>query len=303
MLLFSGSSNKPLAEKLAEALGTHLSPCEVFVFPDGERRVRVETNVLDQQVVIVQSTSTPVDTNYMELFFMVDSAKRSGAATITVVMPYVGYQRQDHVFREGEAVSLQVVIKMLESVGADRVIACDLHSIKIPEFFHVPLLHVSALSLFADTIKNSDLDLSQAFLVSPDMGGIRRIKETSEMLGNMPYVALVKNRDLATGSIETNEISGDQETIKKHAMIVDDMISSDKTIVEAAKLLKKHGVEQVDVFVTHAVFSQDAPKLLQESAVEHVYVTDSVFVPEERRFPKLKILSLSGHIAKVLEKR
>ncbi|MDQ5900657.1 MAG: ribose-phosphate pyrophosphokinae, partial [Patescibacteria group bacterium] len=132
MKIFSGSSNKPLAEKIAKEFERSLSPLEIFIFPDGEKRVQVQVPVVDEDVVIIQSTATPAAENYMELFFIADALRRNGAREITVVMPYMGYQRQDHVFRTGEAVSLQVVISMLEALKINRVIACDLHSIKIP---------------------------------------------------------------------------------------------------------------------------------------------------------------------------
>ncbi len=153
MKIFSGSSNKPLSEKIAKAIGLQLSPIELFVFPDGERRIKLNDDVVGEDTVVIQSTATPVDQNYTELFFIIDALKRSGARSVTAVIPYLGYQRQDHVFRNGEAVSLQVMIKILESLGVDKVIVLDLHSIKIPEFFHVPIVHLSVLPLFAEEIK------------------------------------------------------------------------------------------------------------------------------------------------------
>ncbi len=297
MKLFSGSSNVSLAEKIATELGIPLSPLEIFVFPDGEKRVQVQVDVVDEDCVIVQSTATPAAENYMELFFIADALKRNGARQITVVMPYMGYQRQDHVFRTGEAVSLQVVIKTLESLGIERVIACDLHSIKIPEFFKIPLTHLSALPLFAEEIKKQGWDKLDSVLVSPDMGGIRRIKLMSEMLTDMPFVTIVKDRDLATGNIASSGLQGE---VMRRALIVDDMASSGKTIVQANNMLREKGAEEVYVFVTHPVFSQDAPKLLQDSSVDRVYVTDSVDVPEEKKFSKLHILSFSKSIAEQL---
>jgi len=308
MKLFSGSSNKPLAEDIVHHLNIPLSPVEIFLFPDGERRVRIEASVLDEDVIIVQSTSTPVDSNYMELFFLIDSAKRSGAKSITVVMPYFGYQRQDHIFRDGEAVSLDVVIKILESLGVDKVISLDLHSIKIPELFHIPIVHLSALPLFAEKIRemlrlhlNKGATFAQMLLVSPDMGGLRRIKQMSILLDEMPFVATVKERDLNSGEIEINTIEGTIEEGKKRALIVDDMISSGKTIVKSAQLLARHGVEEIYVFVTHAIFSAEAPEILQNSPVSKVFVTDSVFIPEEKRFEKLEVISLAPEIAKALQ--
>src|SRR3989338_3741348 len=211
MKVFSGSSNKPLAEKVARQLNTSLSPLEIFIFPYGERRIRVIDSVVGQDTVVIQSASSMPDVYYMELFFVVDALKRSGAKSVTAVVPYLGYQRQDHVFRDGEAVSLEVIIKTLESVGMNKLITFDLHSIKIPELFKIPIVHLSALSLFAEKIKeiargpvipprrdtSATPRLSNdTILVSPDMGGIRRIKILSEMLSNMPFISIVKDRDL-----------------------------------------------------------------------------------------------------------
>jgi len=299
MKIFSGSSNKPLAEKIAKEFERSLSPLEIFIFPDGEKRVQVQVPVVDEDVVIIQSTATPAAENYMELFFIADALRRNGAREITVVMPYMGYQRQDHVFRTGEAVSLQVVISMLEALKINRVIACDLHSIKIPEFFTIPLTHLSALPLFAETIKKEGWVTLDTVLVSPDMGGIRRIKLMSEMLSDMPFVTIVKDRDLATGNIASSGLQGE---VTRRAIIVDDMSSSGKTLVQANNMLREKGAEEVFVFVTHSVFSQDAPKLLQDSSIDKVYVTDSVDVPQDKKFEKLHILSLAPSIFEAIQR-
>lgn len=315
MKLFSGSSNKPLAEKIAKALHSSLSPREIMVFPDGERRVKLNVNVLEEDTVVIQSTSTPVDQNYMELFFMIDALKRSGAKSVTAVIPYLGYQRQDHVFRDGEVVSLDVMIRFLESLKVDRVIALDLHSSKIPELFSIPMTHLSALPLFADKIKspafnslvtdNPNEFLKDSVLISPDSGGLRRIRQLSEMLDGMPWTATVKNRDLKTGEITINDFDGPVTAAQlsgKRALIVDDMISSGNTIIQAAQLLKNNGVLSCDVFVTHAIFSEDAPELLQESNVDSIYVTNAVEIPDDKRFPKLHVLSVADLLAEALKK-
>ncbi len=297
MKIFSGTSNKPLAENLAKDLGVALSPLEVFIFPDGEKRIRILDKVLDEDVLVVQSTSKPTDENYMELFFIIDALKRSGAKSVTAIVPYFGYQRQDHQFREGEAVSVKVIAEILEKVGINKLIALDLHSIKIEQAFNIPVVHLSALSIFAKFIKEKGLGKDSATLVSPDMGGIRRIKILSSMLSNMPYAVIEKNRDLISGEVKADKIEGQ---IGKRAIIVDDMISTGATIAMAANLLKKNGAEDIFVFATHPVFSKKAPKVLQESLVKKVYITDTIFIPEEKRFPKLKILSVSALIAQEL---
>ncbi|MBI2049406.1 ribose-phosphate pyrophosphokinase [Candidatus Roizmanbacteria bacterium] len=286
----------PLASKIADALGLRLSPLEVFVFPDGEKRIRILDKVLGEDTVAVQSTSSPTDENYMELFFIVDALKRSGAKSITAVIPYFGYQRQDHIFREGEAVSAKVIAQILETVGINKLIAVELHSIKIQEAFSITVSQLSALSIFAKFIKDKKMD-KDATLISPDAGGIRRIKALSKMLSNIPFAFIEKNRDLASGEVTAEKIQGE---IKKNVIIVDDMISSGGTIAIASELLKNKGVEDIIVFATHPVFSQNAPKVLQDSFVKSVYVTDTIFVPKEKQFPKLKILSVAEKIAKEL---
>lgn len=297
MIIFSGSSNKHLAESTAGDMGVNFGHLEIFVFPDGERRVRVIDKVVDENTVVFQSTSTPPDQNYMELFFIVDALKRSGAKSVTAVVSYLGYERQDHVFRDGEAVSLEVIIETLERVGVDKLVAFDLHSVKVPELFSIPVLHLSALPLFAEKIKNEFKD--EIILVSPDMGGIRRIKELSESLGNTPFATIVKNRDLETGRISDSQLNGDVRG--KISIIVDDMIATGDTTVDAARLLLENGATKVFAFATHAVFTNKAPEVLQKSGIEKVWVTDTINIPQEKKFPKLEIISVSKAIAEGLK--
>lgn len=316
MKLFSGSSNPRLAEKIAEALNTKLSSIETMIFPDGERRVKLNESVVDEDTVVIQSTNTPVDQNYIELFFIIDALKRSGAKSVTAVIPYLGYQRQDHVFRDGEVVSLDVMIRFLESLKVDKIISYDLHSIKIPELFHIPVIQLSALPLFAERIKSKAFNVlvsdkpdeffKDTILVSPDMGGLRRIEHMSQMLGDLPWIATVKDRDLQTGDISIKAFEGPlspSDLPGKRALIVDDMISSGNTVIQSAQLLKDNGVVSCDVFATHAIFSEEAPELLQDSSIDRVYVTTTVFVPKEKRFPKLHRLSVAEPIAKELQKK
>lgn len=298
MLIFSGSSNKPLAEKIARVLGKKLSPVEIFVFPDGEKRIRIQEKVLDKDCVIIQSASIPPDENYMELFIMIDALKRSGAKSVKTLIPYLGYQRQDHIFREGEAVSLEVIAEILTKVGMTELFSFDLHSPKIPEIFSVPVSQLSALPLFAERIKK-DFNLNEIVLVSPDMGGIRRIKQVSESLGNIPFATIEKNRDLANGEINDSGLTGDVRG--KVAIIVDDMISTGITIVEAANLLIENGAARVFTFATHAILARHADKILQESKVERIVVSDTVDVPAHKQFPKLEILSIAKIAADALK--
>jgi len=291
MKIFGGSTSYKLARKVAEKLKIKLSSLEIHLFPDEEKRVRCVEKVLGEHCVVVQSTSINADKNYMELFLIVDALKRNGAKTVTAIIPYLGYQRQDHIFREGEGVSIEIIIKLLESVGIDKIITFDLHSVKIPELFRVPVVHLSALSLFANKIKQNQWSNTDTSLISPDMGGIRRIKILSQLLNGMPYAIIEKNRNLASGSISMIRAEG---AIKRKAIIVDDMISTGITIARAADFLKKKGAEEMFVFATHPVFSGNATEILQRSIVKKVYVTDTIDVASEKYFPKLEVLSVAG---------
>ncbi len=305
MKLFSGTSNFPLSEKIAKALHVFISPLEIHVFPDGERRVRVMEEVVGEDCIVVESTGMPVDQNYIELLLITDALKRSGAKSVCAVIPYMGYARQDHVFRSGEARSFAVMVKMLEGAGVDKAVVCDLHSIKIPELFKIPVKHISALPLFVERIKEicsrsrrsdaQDLQGLDSILVSPDMGGVRRIKLLSEMLSGMSYTSVVKNRDLSTGEISADALQGE---VKERAFIVDDMISTGGTIVQAAEVLYKRGAREIFVFATHGVLSEHASEILQNSALQKVFLTDSIDVPKNKQFAKLEILSIAQIIVK-----
>ncbi|MBP7832196.1 MAG: ribose-phosphate pyrophosphokinase [Candidatus Levybacteria bacterium] len=295
MKIFSGNSNLPLAHKIASELNLTLSPIEHHTFPDGERRIKLEVSVAGEDCILINPTSPPVESNLMELCFIADAMKGSGANSITAVVPYLGYQRQDHIFRTGEARSLEVVINMMEVSGITRFIGVDFHSIKIPELFTIDVTHLSALPLFAQKIKEITSDMDNSCIVSPDMGGIRRTGLLKEELGGeIEAVAVEKNRDVKSGEISASGIHGN---VKNVCFIVDDMISSGKTIVQCVDELKKAGGKEFYVFATHAVFSKEAHNLLQNSDIKTVFITDSIEVKPEDQFSKLEVLSLAPLIS------
>lgn len=297
MKLFAGSANKPLAQKIAKQVGIELSQLEHHIFPDGEQRVMLKESVVGDDVVVIQPTAMPTDINYIELFLLLDAAHRNGAKSVTAVVPYLGYQRQDHIFRDGEARSLAVMVSCIQAAGATKVIGVDFHSIKIPELFTIPVSHVSALPLFVQKIKEQGWLDNDTVLVSPDMGGLRRLNQMSVMLDHMPMASVEKNRDLETGEINATKTYGN---IKKRCLIIDDMISSGKTIAQAVEVITKLGAEEVYVFATHPVFSEDASRILQDSKARRIFVTDTIFIPESKKFEKLEALSVVQSIAAVL---
>lgn len=291
MLFIGDSSNQPLSKRLSRELNIPVHFPDVHIFPDGERRVRIMQNVVDKRVLVLKSLSMPVDSNILEFCFLIDTLKRSGAEEVLGIVPYLGYSRADHIFRTGEGVPLEVVIKMLETSGLDKILLVDPHSIKIPELFHIPIITISALPLFAKTIKKIVKDHRKFTLVSPDMGGIRRIKILSELLDNTPYALINKDRDYESGEVVATGIV--EGNISDTCFIVDDMISSGKTIVDAVHLLSMQGAKEIYLFATQPVFSEDAPKLLQKSPAIRVFVTDAIDIPKEKQFEKLEVLSIA----------
>lgn len=298
MLLIGDLDNRDLSEKLSKELGSDTVYPDLHIFPDGEMRVRILPEVADKEIILLKTHVHPIDSSILQTAFLLDALKENGAGIVTLIVPYLGYMRADHMFRTGEAVPLEVVIKLLEVNGAAKVVLMDTHSIKIPEMFKVPVLNLSALKLFAQKIRGMKLAPNSFTLVTPDMGGIRRIKILSELLDNAPYATIEKNRDLETGNVEAAKTEGE---FKKTCFIVDDMISSGGTIIQAANVCKEKGAEQVYLMVTHAVFSKQAPQLLQSSIAQKVFVTDSLPLTDKQKFSKLEILSIAPLIAKSLK--
>lgn len=294
MLFCGDSQNKELSEGIAKKLSAHLFYPEIDVFPDSEQRVRIDKEVVGETVYLIKSITNPVDSAVVQLTFLVDALKKNGAERVIGIIPYIPYMRADHIFRTGEAVPLEVVIKMIQDAGLSEIIIVDPHSIKIPELFSIPVLNLSALPLFASKIKEIEPDISKITIVSPDMGGLRRLQQVDALLGGVNKVSINKDRNYASGEISVAAFEGE---ICGTCFIVDDIISTGKTIVQAVETLKKEGAEKVFVFGTHAVFSENASEILQNCAAEKIFVTDSIPVMSEKKFEKLEILPIASLIA------
>jgi ribose-phosphate pyrophosphokinase len=297
MLFIGDLDNRSLSEKLGVELKLDVIYPDLHVFPDGEMRVRIMEEVADKEIVLLKTHVHPIDSSILQTAFLLDALKKNGAGLVTLIVPYLGYMRGDHMFRTGEAVPLDVVIKLLEVNGAAKVALVDPHSIKIPELFKVPVLDLSANALFAEKIREMKLDKNSYTLVTPDMGGIRRIKILSEMLSSAPYATIEKNRDLETGIVETAKVEG---KINKTCFIVDDMISSGGTIIKALDALRDMGAKDLYVMSTHAVFSEQAPNVLENSIASKVFVTDSLPLTQKQEFQKLEVLSIASLLAHAL---
>lgn len=295
--IFSGNSNVALAEEISKQLGKELSKVEIIRFADSECRVRIEEEVEDNTVFIIQSLSNPVDEHLMEFLLLGDAVKRGEAKKVIAVLPYHGYARQDRVHRPGECLSSAVVTKLIEVVGFDKLITVELHSDTILGFFKIPLVHLSGLSLFKDEISKNNNDV---VIVSPDAGAVKRAQAVAEGL-DVPLALIEKKRDLnQIHKIISMKVVGDVKG--KVAYIVDDAIVSGGTLVNAAYLLKEKGAKQVIAAATHADFVGGADKILQESPIDKIWVTDTIPVAEERRFAKLTVFPIAPIIASAMKK-
>lgn len=300
MVFFGDNLNKSLSEGLAQKFSTKVFYPQIDVFPDGERRVRLIEEVVDEDVVFVKTASQTdnVDSFVVETTFLIDAIKRSGASQITGIIPYLPYSRADHVFRTGEAVPLQVIVHMLENAGLSKIVFVDPHTIKMPEMFKIEVVNLSALPLFAKKIEEIGFDKKNSVIVSPDMGGLRRLEQLSHLLHGLPIASVEKDRDYDSGKISAAAVHGE---IKPTCFVIDDIISSGRTIVQAVEQIAERGGEHIFIFATHPVLSEDAVSLLQKSKAEKIFVTDAIPIPKEKQFEKLEVISLSDIVSEAVE--
>jgi len=296
MILVGDPQNKALSESIAQNLSCELIYPNIFIFPDSEQRIKLDPDkILGQKVYILKSCNMPIDADTMQLAFLIDAAVRAGADKVIGIVPYLSYMRADHVFRTGEASPLEIVIKLIEAAGLNEIIIVDPHSIKIPEMFKIGVKSLSALSLFAQKINEIEPNKENITIVAPDMGGLRRIGQIDQLLGgSINKVTINKDRDYNSGAVKVAEYKGE---IRGRCFIVDDIISTGKTILQAVEVLTDNGAEEVYVLATHPVFSKGSNKLLSDSKVKKIYVTNSIPVSDSESYEKLGILSISGLIA------
>lgn len=298
MIFYGDNANKDLSEKVAHLLGVETFYPEIHVFPDGEKRVRIQQDVLGEEVVVLKSLFMPVDENIMTFAFILDALKRRGVKSISTVVPYVGYCRGDHEFRTGEAVPLEVVIRLIEMSGAQRIAFFDPHSIKFPEMFQIPATALSAVELFAQKIKEIEPNKDNITLITPDMGGKRRLQLLSDHLGGVNCASIQKERDLHTGQIEIRQSKGE---FRGTCFIIDDMIATGGTVAQAAIHLSEKGVKDIYLMATHGLLYGNALEVLKKSPARKVIVTDAVGIPEEKKFDRLEILTLASVVARYVK--
>lgn len=292
--IFSGTSSRPLAEKIAEKYGTDLGRTSVATFSDGEIQPCFEETVRGDYVFIIQSTHQPND-NMFELLLMIDAARRASAYKIVAVIPYFGYGRQDRKDRPRVSIASKLMANLLTAAGVDRVITVDLHADQIQGFFDVPVDHLFASYVFIPFIRQMNLD--NLVVASPDVGGSKRANSYAQYL-EAPLVICHKNRPRPNVVGEMKVIG---EVKDMNVILFDDIIDTAGTITKAADLLVKKGAKSVRVFASHGVLSGKAYENIMNSAISELYVTDTISA-DHSKCPKIKVLSVSDLIADVISK-
>jgi len=294
--IFSGNSNPRLAEGVAQQLGIDVGHALVGKFANEETRVRIEENVRGSDVFVMQSLCIPVDHHIFELLLMIDALKRASARRITAVVPYYGYAKQEKKTAGREPISAKLVANMLATAGANRLLTIDLHAPAIEGFFDIPVDHLRAAPILVDHFRKMKGD--DIVVVSPDAGGVGRANDFRQRLA-APLAIIAKQRprpDVA----EVLEMVGDVRG--KTAIVVDDMISTGGTIVEAADVLKQRGAVEVLACATHPVFADGAIGALMDSQLSELVITDTVPLPNGSRDPRVKVVSVATLLAESIRR-
>lgn len=291
-VVFAGNSNPLLGQEIARLSGLPLGKAEIVRFADSECRVRIEESIEGKDVFLVQSLANPVDEHLMEFLLMADAVKRGEPRKIIAILPYHGYARQDRIHRPGECNSAHVVAKLIEAVGVDKLITVELHNETILGFFKIPVVHLSGLSLFQEDVAKLGNDI---VIITPDAGALKRAQRFAETL-DMPLALIEKKRDLNhMHKILSMRVVGDVK--EKTVIIVDDVIVTGGTLVNAAYLLKEKGAKTVIAAATHADFVGGSDKILKDSPIDHIWVTDTIPVRAEWKFEKLRMFPIASTIA------
>ncbi len=293
--VFSGNSNRPLAEAIAKKLNTTLGPLTIKHFSDGEIYCRYEESIRGKDVFLIQSTSAPTNDNLMELLVMIDAAKRASAGRITAVIPYYGYARQDRKAKSREPISAKLVANLLFSAGANRVLTMDIHCLQIQGFFDIPFDNLSGSKLLTSHFK--PLVDENFVVVSPDVGSVARARKVATELE--AKIAIIDKRRPKPNVMEVMNIIGDVEG--KSCLMIDDIIDTAGTIVQGAVALKNAGAKEIYVGCSHGVLSGPAIERLANSPINEVAILDTIHIPESKIIPKFHMISSAALLASAID--
>ena len=295
--IFSGRSNPLLAKNIAESLGQNLGEITIKTFSDGELWIKFEENIRGTDVFIIQPTNSPGD-NIIELALLIDAAVRASAKTVTAVIPYFGYGRQDRKDNPRVPISSRVMVDMVTATGANRIITMDLHSTQIQGFATIPFDHLYSRMVLLDAIKSIGLDPDNSAVLSPDVGSARMSQAYAKRLGM--HFALIDKRRYAPNKAEIVHLIGDLEG--KDVLIIDDMIDTAGTTVNAANAAKEHGANSVTAVATHALFSGPAIERIKKSAIGKIIVTDTLSIPDEKKLDNMEIVTVANVFGEAIER-
>jgi len=295
--IFSGSASPKLTESICRNLGVTPGACTVLRFPEGSLFVRIEQNVRGRDVYLVQSTAYPANDNFMELLFWLDAFKRASAASVTAIVPYFGYAKGDKKDEPRVAIRARVCADAIESAGADRMVAMDLHAPQIQGFFRIPVDALYALPVLCEAI--GKLGLVDPVVVSPDSGFVKRARQFARRL-DAPLAIADKHRLDHSGGMTVNEITGD--VASRSALIVDDFTVAGGTLVMVAEALKQRGATEICAAVTHGVFTQDCMARLDESPIDKLLVTDTIETQPVEPSRKVEVVTIAPLLAEAIRR-
>jgi ribose-phosphate pyrophosphokinase len=299
-MLFAGNSNRRLAEQVAAYLERRLSLATVGRFSDGEIQVEIGENVRGMDAYIIQSTCTDANTNLMELLIMTDALKRASAGSITAVMPYYGYARQDRKAASRVPITAKLVADLIEAAGATRVVSMDMHAGQIQGFFNIPFDHLYAAPILLEHMRRRfDGRAEEVVVVSPDAGGVERARAYSKRLG--AQLGIVDKRRVKANEAEVMNVIGDVQG--RITVLLDDMVDTAGTLAQAANALVDKGAAKVFAYATHAVLSGPAVERIAKSPIEEVVVTDSIpLAPNAAACPKIVQLSAARLMGEAIKR-
>lgn len=296
LCLMTGNANIELSKKIADYIGVKICDAVVGRFNNGETSVMINESIRGKDIFIIQPTSQPVNDNLMDLLVMADACKRASAHSITAVVPYYAYARQDRKTRGREPISAKLVANLMVAAGMTRVITVDLHAAQIQGFFDIPVDHLGAAPVIADYFKNRENYQDDLVVISPDLGGVTRARNLADYL-KVP-IAIIEKRRPRPGEAEVMSIIGDVQG--KTALMIDDIVDTAGSLCEGAKALKKLGAKSVFAACTHPVLSKNAVEKINNSEIEKLIVTDTIPLPPEKKSDKITVLSLAEPIGDVI---
>ena len=298
MKILTGNSNKHLSQKISKFLKNRLVNSNIRKFADGEIYIEINENIRGNSIFLIQSVSSPANDNLMELLLSIDALKRSSAKNITAVIPYSGYARQDRKVVPRTSISAKLVSNLIAKAGADRVVTVDLHSGQIQGFFDIPVDNLFATPIFARHIKKK-LKKNNIICVAPDVGGTARARALGKLLN--VDLAIVDKRRPAPGKSEVMNVIGNVKN--KTCVLVDDIIDSGGTIVNAASELKKRGAKDVHVYVTHGVLSGNAVEKIKKSSIKNLVVTDTIDNSTKvKKAKNIEVLTISNLVGEAIKR-